>query len=188
MSVGTTGRSGPLKVALAGAGMISWFHLVGWRNVGSRVRLVAVCDPSLANARARADEFGIEHVFQDRDAMLEAVAIDALDVASPRETHADWVDAAVARGIDVLCQKPLTPNLTQSEALVRRIAGRARLMVHENWRFRPWYRQLRRWIAAGELGDVCLARMAMINSGLLPDSEGHRPALVRQPLCNTKSG
>ena len=110
MSVGTTGRSGPLKVALAGAGMISWFHLVGWRKVGSRVRLVAVCDPSLANARARADEFGIEHVFQDRDAMLEAVAIDALDVASPRETHADWVDAAVARGIDVLCQKPLTPE------------------------------------------------------------------------------
>jgi D-apiose dehydrogenase len=182
MSVAKSAPSGPLKVALTGAGMISWFHLVGWRNLGPRVRLVAVCDPNLANARARAEEFGIEGVFQDRDAMLEAVAIDALDVASPRETHADWVDAAVARGIHVLCQKPLTPDLTQSEALVRRVAGRARLMVHENWRFRPWYRELRRWIVAGDLGDITLARMAMINSGLLPDPEGRRPALIRQPF------
>ena len=40
----------PLKVALAGAGMISWYHLVGWRNLGERVRLVAVCDPDAAKA------------------------------------------------------------------------------------------------------------------------------------------
>jgi predicted dehydrogenase len=182
MSSKTSAAGRPLKIALAGAGMISWFHLVGWRNLGARVRLVAVCDPDLSRAEARAKEFGIEAVFQDRDAMLDTVAIDALDVASPRETHADWVEAAAARAIDVLCQKPLTPDLAQSEVLVRRVAGRVRLMVHENWRFRPWYRELRRWIVAGELGDVALARMAMINSGLLLDAEGHRPALVRQPF------
>lgn len=178
----TSGSGEPLKVALAGAGMISWFHLVGWRNLGPRVRLVAVCDPDLAKAEARAKEFGIEAVFQDRDAMFDAVQIDALDVASPRETHADSVEAAAVRGIHVLCQKPLTPNLALSEALVRRVAGRVRLMVHENWRFRPWYRELRRWIVAGEIGDIALARMAAINSGLLPDAEGHRPALIRQPF------
>ena len=40
---------------------------------------------------------------------------------TPRQTHAGWVDAAAARGIDVLCQKPLTPTLAESEALVRRV-------------------------------------------------------------------
>jgi len=55
-------------------------------------------------------------------------------------------------------------------------------MVHENWRFRPWYRELKRWIAAGDLGDVLLARMAMITSGLLPDGSGGRPSLERQPF------
>ena len=49
--------------------------------------------------------------------MLAAEAIDALDVASPRETHAAWVEAAAARGIDVLCQKPMTPTLAEAEAL-----------------------------------------------------------------------
>ena len=86
--------------------------------------------------------------------MLGQEAIDALDVASPRETHAVWVEAAAARGIDVLCQKPLTPTLAESEALARRVAGKIRLMVHENWRFRPWYRELKRWIDAGELGEI----------------------------------
>ena len=172
----------PLKVALAGAGMISWYHLIGWRNLGERVRLVAVCDPNSARAAKRAEEFSIPKVYRDADAMFAAEAIDALDVASPRQTHAGWVEAAAARGIDALCQKPMTPTLAESEALVRRIEGKSRLMVHENWRFRPWYRELKRWIAAGELGDVILARMAMITSGLLPDANGQRPSLERQPF------
>jgi predicted dehydrogenase len=172
----------PLRVALAGAGMISWFHLAAWRALGERVRVVAVCDPDPVRARERAQEFSIPNVYADGDAMFAAEAIDALDVASPRQTHAGWVDAAAARGIDVLCQKPMTPTLAESRALAARTEGKVRLMVHENWRFRPWYRQLKRWIDAGELGEVLLARMAMITSGLLPDWSGHRPSLERQPF------
>ena len=175
-------RMMPLKVALAGAGMISWYHLTGWRALGERVRLVAVCDPDQDKAKKRADEFLIPKVYRDAEAMFAAEAIDALDIASPRETHATWVEAAAMRGNDVLCQKPMTPTLAESEALVRRVEGKSRLMVHENWRFRPWYRELKRWIDAGALGDVVLARMAMLTSGLLPDAEGRRPSLVRQPF------
>ena len=176
----------PLRIAITGAGMISWFHLVGWRNLGERVRVVAVCDPDLGRARKRAAEFGIPHVYGDAEAMLAAEDVDALDVITPRRTHAGWVEAAAERGIDVLCQKPLTPTLAESEALVRRVAGKSRLMAHENWRFRPWYRELRRWIAAGDLGDIILARMATMTSGLLPDASGVRPLLVREPYCQVE--
>src|SRR6266550_4650392 len=174
-------KSKPLKVALAGAGMISWYHLVGWRNLGERVRLVAICDPDTDKAAKRAKEFSIPNVYRDADAMFDAETIDALDVISPRQTHAEWVDAAAARGIDVLCQKPLTPALAESEALVRRVEGKSRLMAHENWRFRPWYRELKRWMVGGELGDLVLARMATFTSGLLPDASGRRPLLEREP-------
>jgi predicted dehydrogenase len=162
--------------------MISWFHLAAWQALGERVRVVAVCDPDPVRARERAQEFSIPNVYADGEAMFAAETVDALDVASPRQTHAWWVDAAAARGIDVLCQKPMTPTLAESQALVARTEGRIRLMVHENWRFRPWYRQLKRWIVAGELGEILLARMAMITSGLLPDRSGHRPSLERQPF------
>jgi len=175
-------RATPLRVALAGAGMISWYHLVAWRNLGAHARVVAVCDPDPRKAALRAEEFGIPHVYQEAEAMLGAESIDALDVASPRETHAGWVEAAAARGIDVLCQKPLTPTLAEAETLVRQVEGRVRLMVHENWRFRPWYRQLGRWVDEGLLGEVALARLATISSGFLPDAAGRRPALERQPF------
>jgi predicted dehydrogenase len=174
--------SKPLRVALAGAGMISWYHLTAWRNLGTRVQLVAVCDPDIDKAARRAREFGIAVAYRDADAMFANEAIDALDVASPRETHATWVEAAAARGISVLCQKPMTPTLAESQALARRVEGRTRLMVHENWRFRPWYRELKRWVDAGELGPVILGRMSIISSGLLADAMGQRPALVRQPF------
>jgi predicted dehydrogenase len=173
----------PLRIAIAGAGMISWFHLVGWRNLAERVRIVAVCDPDQGRARKRADEFAIPHIYRDADAMFSAEDVDALDVITPRQTHAGWVDAAAERGVDVLCQKPMTPTLAESEALVRRVAGKARLMAHENWRFRPWYRELKRWIVAGDLGDLVVARMATMTSGLLPDASGVRPLLVREPYC-----
>ena len=175
-------RTFPLKVALAGAGMISWYHLTAWRKLGTRVELVAVCDPDGEKARRRAEEFGIPKVYQDRDKMLAEESIEALDVASPRETHAAWIEAAAARGIDVLCQKPLTPTLALAQDLLRCVEDNIRLMVHENWRFRPWYRELATWIAAGDLGDILLARMAMINSGFLPDEAGRRPAFIRQPF------
>jgi predicted dehydrogenase len=162
--------------------MISWYHLIAWRALAPRARVVAVCDPDPRKAGRRAEEFGVPTIYQDAEAMFRAETVDALDIASPRETHAAWVEAAADRGIDVLCQKPLTPTLAEAEALVRRVEGRMRLMVHENWRFRPWYRELGRWVAAGELGDLALAQLSAISSGLLPDAAGRRPALERQPF------
>ena len=182
-----TSVSKPLRVALAGAGMISWYHLTAWQSLGERVRLVAVCDPDIDKATRRAQEFGIPGIYGDAEAMFAAEAIDALDVASPRETHAAWVEAAAARGVHVLCQKPMTPTFAESEALARRVEGRSRLMAHENWRFRPWYRELKRWLAAGELGSVLLARMTMISSGILPMPPAGGPRSSASRSCSTKS-
>jgi D-apiose dehydrogenase len=175
-------RSETLRVALAGAGMISHHHLIAWSRLGNRAKVVAIADPDRAKAERRAEAFGIPTVHVDVAAMLAAEEVDAIDVASPRETHAENVEHAAARGIDVLCQKPLAPTLALSEALVRSVGGRMRLMVHENWRFRPWYREIKRWLNDGAIGRSLLGNMALLSSGLLPDAGGHRPSLVRQPF------
>jgi predicted dehydrogenase len=175
-------RSGVLRVALAGAGMISHYHLTAWSRVGNRAKVVAIADPDRAKAALRAETFGIPAVYTDVAEMLTAEHIDAIDIASPRETHAQNVEYAASRGIDVLCQKPLAPTLALSESLVRDLGGRVRLMVHENWRFRPWYRRMRRWLEEGAVGDLVLGNMTSISSGLLPDATGKIPALVRQPF------
>src|SRR5262249_57146877 len=106
----------------------------------------------------------------------------AVDVAVPRETEAAWADRAADRGVGVRCQKPLAPTLADAEALVERVGSRVRLMVHENWRFRPWYRELRRWIVDGLLGEIDLARLATLSSRLPPHESGRRPPFVRPPF------
>jgi len=171
----------PLRIGMVGAGMISYHHLVAWSR-DQRAKVVAICDPDFDRAQKRAREFGVSAAYDGLDSLLAAQEVDALDIASPRETHAALVDIAADRSIDVLCQKPLTPTLAEAEALSRRVDGRIRLMVHENWRFRPWYRALKRQFDDGAFGDLRWAGMATISSGLLPDASGRRPALERQPF------
>jgi len=161
--------------------MISYHHLVAWSR-DPRVKVVALCDPNAGHARSRADEFHVAAVYSALEPMLEKHELDVIDIASPRETHVRLAELAAARGIDVLCQKPLAPSLAEAEALAARVSGKVRLMVHENWRFRPWFRTLKGWIDAGDLGELHYAGMAMLSSGLLPDATGRRPDLERQPF------
>jgi len=170
-----------LRIGLVGAGMISFHHLIAWSR-DDRVQVVAVCDPDLAHARRRAAEFDIPGVYTGIDAMLAELEIDAVDIASPRDTHVALVEAAAAKHVDVLCQKPLAPSFEGGAALARRVAGAIRVMVHENWRFRPWYRSLRQWLDGGGAGRLLQVDMATLSSGLLLNAAGVRPILERQPF------
>ena len=171
----------PLRIGLIGAGMVSRHHLLAWADIADRARVVAVADPSSDNAARRAAEFGIAQVHADAETMLAQAELDAVDIAAPRQCHAPLVRLAAKRGLPVLCQKPLAPTLAEAQALVADTAG-ARLMVHENWRFRRYYRDAARWIAEGTIGAVRQCQITLLTSGLLPDATGVRPALVRQPF------
>src|SRR6188768_2380453 len=130
----------PLRIGLVGAGMVSRHHLIAWRHITDRARVVAVADPSADNAARRAAEFGIPHTYPSAEAMLASVELDAVDIAAPREMHAPLVRLAAEKHLPVLCQKPLAPNLQEATALAAEVHDQTRLMVHENWRFRGYYR------------------------------------------------
>ena len=128
----------PLRVGLVGAGWVTQHHLAGWARLPELARVVAIADPNPDAVRARAEAFGIGRTFASAAQMFEQVELDAVDVAAPREFHAEVVRLAAERGLAVLCQKPLAPTLAEAQALVEQVDGRCRLMVHENWRFRPY--------------------------------------------------
>lgn len=170
-----------LRVGLVGAGMISVHHLVAWSQI-SDAEVVAIADPNPDSAKGRAGEFGIARTYPSLSALLAAETVDALDIAAPREAHSALVREAADAGLSVLCQKPLAPTLEEAEALVRDVGGRIRLMVHENWRFRPYYRRIRDRIDAGCMGHVDSCSIAVKSSGLLPGADGRYPTLNRQPF------
>jgi len=181
MSAGTK-TDGRLRVGVAGAGWVTQHHLDAWRALEDRATVVAIADPVRSAAAARATAYRIPAVHASVDAMLRAGDIDVIDVAAPREFHAPICRQAARHGIAILCQKPLAPNLEEAESLVAEVRGRARLMVHENWRFRPHYRRIFAWLREGRVGQVRTVTMSILTSGLLPDERGALPALVRQPM------
>ena len=174
----------PLRVGLAGAGMVSAHHLRSWSRI-PQAAVIAVCDPDRAKAEDRARAFGISAVYDDVRRMLAEQHLDALDIATPPDTHAQIVRFAADAGVHVLCQKPLCTTLSDAEILVQDVGDRIRLMVHENWRFRPYYRQVLSWVRQGCIGGIVQCRLASRSSGLLPVDGAVGPGLIRQPFLAT---
>lgn len=172
----------PLRIGLIGAGMVSRHHLIAWADIAERARVVAIADPSRENAARRADEFGISKIYADAEAMCAATELDAIDIAAPRQFHARLVRLAAKRRLPVLCQKPLAPNLQEAIELSAEVKDQTRLMVHENWRFRGYYRDAAAWLREGRIGEVKQAQLTLLTSGVLPGLDGLRPALERQPF------
>jgi D-apiose dehydrogenase len=119
--------------------------------------------------------------------MMKAGGLDAVDIAAPRAVHAELVRLAASFGLPTLCQKPLAPTLAEAEALVADVSGRIRLMVHENWRFRTYYRDAAAWLREGRIGTVIAARLSLVTSGTVRDADGKYPALERQPFMRSET-
>lgn len=175
----------PLRIGLIGAGWVTQHHLAGWQQHASRARVVSIADPNTTQAQARASAFGIDQVFASAEQMLAQSDLHAVDVAAPRETHAALVRLAAQHGLPVLCQKPLAPTYEEACALVAETQDHTRLMVHENWRFRPYYRQISRWLHEQRIGPVVQVHMSLLTAGLIADAQGRYATLDRQPFMAT---
>lgn len=159
--------------------MISLYHLRAWQKAG--VDLVAVCDTDGAKAKARAAEFGIPRIYEDPAKLFSDGGFDVVDIAASVGAHAPVTRMAADHGVHVMLQKPMTETVAEAEALVAYVGERVRFMVHENYRFRPHYMTLRRWIAEGRIGTPRHATITCRGSGLCP-REGMVPFLIeRQP-------
>lgn len=167
-----------LRIGLVGAGMVAGHHLAAW-SVCKGARIVGIADPDAEKSNRRASQVGVP-AFASLDAMLAAVELDAVDIAAPAPYHASLVIGGVEAGLPVLCQKPLCPTAAEASLLARSLLPGARVMVHENWRWRAPYRALRN--ALPRLGGPDGFTMKVTSSGLLPDAPGRLPALERQPF------
>ena len=174
------------RVGIIGAGWVSEYHLPAWAKQSARAEIVAIADPSTEAREAKSQHFGIPRAYATAETMLANEALDAVDICAPREAHVALVRLAAARGLDIICQKPLAPDYDQAAALVAGLPPSIRLMVHENWRFRAYYRRLKGWLEEGIAGAVRQVQFEFLSSGMIADAEGRRPALVRQPFFRTQ--
>jgi len=162
-----------LRVAGLGAGYFSRFHYDAWRRL-PRVDLVGAADLDKVKAAATGAP-----AFETLDAMLEAVKPDLLDIITPPDTHLPAIRTALENGIKaIICQKPFCASLEEAQtAKTLAEAAGVPLVVHENFRFQPWYRLIKQQIEDGAIGDVHQVTFRLRTG----DGQGPQAYLDRQP-------
>jgi predicted dehydrogenase len=164
------------KLATIGCGYFSQFHHQAWQRLP--VDHVGVCDLGIGRAEQFRETYGAQCAYTDYAEMLQQLKPDLVDIVLPPDLHLEAITAALNAGADVICQKPFTLSTDQAEAAVALAKEKQRtLVVHENFRFQPWYRRLKTLLSAEDCGALY-----KIQFNLRPgDGQGPNAYLDRQP-------
>jgi predicted dehydrogenase len=159
-----------LRVGVVGSGFGAKVHVPAFQ-AHPRFEVVALASPR--NANAIAAERGIPHAFPSCSAMLEAVELDVVSVASPPAHHHRDVLAALARAKHVLCEKPFALNLAQAQEMASEAkrVGTACALAFE-FRYLPARLAMRELAHNGHLGSLRHIEITNFGSGLRASVEG----------------
>ncbi|GAA3044462.1 Gfo/Idh/MocA family protein [Streptomyces glomeratus] len=145
---------GLLGVAVLGAGHMGADHVRRLDRGVSGARVVSVADPDTDRAKEATAGIDDVRVYPEPEAALDAPGVQAVLVASPGPAHEDALLAAFARGLPVLCEKPLVPDAAGALRVVEAEArlGRRLAQVGFMRRYDAEYMRLRSLLGSGRLG------------------------------------
>ena len=189
---GTLNRK--LRMALVGGGQGAFIGRVHSTAavLDNRAALVAGAlssDPQ--RAKASAPDYDIDpdraygsyqELINSEQALAADQRVDFVSVATPNHTHFEIAKAAVEAGFNVVCDKPLTFDLTQAEALADAVdASGVVFAVTHNYTGYPLVRQAREMILSGDLGEIQAVRVCYAQGWLRSrlESEGQKQASWR---------
>lgn len=155
-----------MKVVQFGAGRIGKVHAT---NIAAHPRstFYGVVDPVPEAAQALAGQYGARVLTQEE--ALNDPAVQAVVIASATNVHADQIEAAARAGKAIFCEKPIDLSLERVEAVVDHLAQHpVPFMLAFNRRFDPNFRELKRQIEAGVVGEVELVTILSRDPGAPP--------------------
>jgi myo-inositol 2-dehydrogenase / D-chiro-inositol 1-dehydrogenase len=178
------------RIGIIGAGAMGSCHarLLAAEVAGAQV--VAVADVDLERARALAGEVRVRGAYRDGRELIASPEVEAVIVASSPVTHEELVLACLDAGKPVLCEKPLASSADAAHRIVeaQEATGGRLVTVGFMRRYDAGYVELRRRLAAGEVGDPlvihCIHRNADIpdwfdQAAAITDSVVHEVDVTR---------
>lgn len=117
--------------------------------------VTAIASRDFAKARAMADRFSVPHAFGSYEEMLASDLIDAVYIPLPTSQHIEWSIKAADAGKHVLCEKPISLQASQIEALIA-ARDRNKVVVSEAYMvtYSPVWRKVRSLLAEGAIGRL----------------------------------
>ncbi|MGE3538344.1 MAG: Gfo/Idh/MocA family protein [Candidatus Tectimicrobiota bacterium] len=139
--------------AIVGCGAVACeAHVPAWQ-ANAACRIVAAVDPLPAHrARLQALLPGVR-CYDRLDTLLERESVDFLDICTPPALHEAGILQACARGVHVLCEKPLTFTAEAMQRIMAaaRAAKTVVFPVH-NWKYAPIFQRLKQLLNEGRIG------------------------------------
>jgi predicted dehydrogenase len=129
--------------------------------------LVACCDIVPGRAKAFADKHKIPAFYENALEMLKKEKLDGVSVVTPDRAHAEAALTAIARGINVMCEKPLADTLKDARHMAA-AARRKKLITAVNFSYRnnPATQKAAELVASGALGKIIHVEGAYLQSWL----------------------
>lgn len=163
----------PFHIGVVGAGYFAQLHHSAWmRAEGALLGAVADKDDKAHSP------LGVPR-YQRLGDMLQKEVIDILDIVTPPHTHKEIIKEAITSGIrKIICQKPFCNSFSEAQEIAQLAATHnVDIVIHENFRFQPWYRVLKAEIDKGQLGQLYQFRFDLRPG----DGRGDKAYLDRQP-------
>ncbi len=129
--------SGPVGIALVGMGWWGQKMLNVLQAAPDDIRVVRAVEPNIDAVRGLCADKGIALTADYADALSDQ-AVEAVILATPHSLHTAQIEAAVAAGKHIFCEKPLALTKAEAESSVAlcRAAGLVLGMGHD-WRWEP---------------------------------------------------
>ena len=159
-SQSTTPSNPKIRVGLIGVGNWAKHGHLRVLNLLPQYEITAVYSQRQAASVDTAREYGVKHVMQSVDDLVNHPDVDLVVVLTTAPQHADGVRAAIAAGKNVYCEWPLTPDVNTSKELVELArAAKVRHIVGLQRRLAPHNRYVRDLIKQGYIGKLRSVRM-----------------------------
>jgi predicted dehydrogenase len=144
----------PLRIAVIGAGWGAQLHLAAHGATPS-ADVVAICSRTRSTAEAVAAKHGVPSVYTSFDEMADREQPDVISIATPPDSHLQYVKAAAERGCHVLCDKPVSLTAAEAEEMLRAVddAG-VRHATGFISQLMPEILKLRSLVSDGAIGEV----------------------------------
>ncbi len=151
----TIRRNRALRGALIGCGNVAVHgHAPAWKT-DRHFSIHALCDTDEARLAVAGQLFPEARRYASVDELLATERVDFVDVATPPVTHAEIAIKAAARGVHVLCEKPLTVSVDECNRIRGAAsAGHVVVFTNHNWKYAPIFRTAKRVLRRGEIGRI----------------------------------
>ncbi len=157
-----------VRVLLVGAAFSADLHAEGYARIQDKAHIVGIVDKAQDKVKALADRYGFtDYVAYDNyEKAIAEAECDVVDICMPNFLHHDVAIAALNKGRNIICEKPLATTVEDARHMVE-TAGKAGKHIYyaEDWLFAPAFQKALSIMKSGQLGKPLYIKAHESHSG-----------------------